>query len=101
VLAHRPEGLQQFHYLFGRFEGKRGENLKGARSRPRFPQVRQMTLVCPYVTKLDTETFRPAGRMVFCPCWEEALQELLPHHVDGTRVAVYPCVPIQMEVAGS
>jgi len=96
LLSHRPEGMQQFHYLFGRFEGRRGAELQGARHRPRFPQIRQMTVVCPYVTQLDRETFRQAEHMVFCTHWDEALRELLPHHGDGTRVAVYPCAPIQM-----
>ena len=101
VLSQRPDGMQQFHYLFGRFESKRVAELQGARHRPRFPQVRQMTVVCPYATKLDRETFRQAERMTFCKRWEEALQELLPHHGDGARVAVYPCAPIQMEIGAN
>lgn len=96
LLSHRPEGMQQFHYLFGRFGGKRGGDLRGARPRPPLPQVRQMTVVCPYATAFDKETFVQANQMVFCKTWDEALRELLPHHGDGTRVAVYPCAPIQM-----
>ena len=98
VVAHRPEGMQQLHFMFGNFGTEDLDELRGARHRPMCPQVRQLTVLCSHPSKVDIDRFVPARETVFCTSWDEVLAQLQPHHGPGTQVAVYPCAPIQMPV---
>ena len=99
VLAHRPEGMQQLRFMFADFGSDGLAELRGARHRPMCPQVRQVTVLCPYPSKVDIDRFVPARETVFCTSWDQVLGQLQPHHGPGTRAAVYACAPIQMPAA--
>ena len=96
LLAYSLLG-QTLHQWVGRFGtdyGGRGYD-PGAQY-ANLERAGRVIVLSPYPSKYDQSQFGPANKVTWCCSWGEALAELAGKRGPGTKVAIYPCAPIQM-----
>ncbi|MDP2954290.1 MAG: nickel-dependent lactate racemase [Chloroflexota bacterium] len=96
LLAYSLLG-QTLHQWVGRFGtdyGGRGYD-PGAQY-TNLGKAGRVIVLSPYPSKYDQSQFGPSNKVTWCCSWGEALAQLAGKRGPGTKVAIYPCAPIQM-----
>ena len=95
LLLHQKDGqsLHQYSSRFGTDYGAR--NYKPGRSNTMLEKVNRVIVIAPILSKYDKSSLGPAGKILWCRTWAEALSELSDDHGAGTKVAVYPYAALQ------
>jgi lactate racemase len=96
IVGWNREGqtVHQFSSRFGTEFGGRGWN-DGAKAKP-LARAARVFILAPFLAQSDRMEWG-ADRVVWCRSWGEVLGHLAERHGQGTKVAVYPYTPLQVE----
>jgi hypothetical protein len=96
IWSYAPDGqtLHQLNDRFGTDFG--GRQFKPGRILKPQEKAARLIFVAPYLSKYERDAVCLPEKFVHCRDWGEALAELVSKNGPGTKVGVYPYVPIQM-----
>ena len=96
IWSYAPDGqtLHQLNDRFGTDFG--GRQFKPGRILKPQEKAARLIFVAPYLSKYERDAVCLPEKFVHCRDWGEALAELVGKNGPGTKVGVYPYVPLQM-----
>jgi lactate racemase len=96
IWSYAPDG-QNLHQLNDRFGTDYGGRLYKAGRLPALQvKAARIIVVAPNLSKAEKDDVGLPEKVIHCRNWGEALAELVVKNGPGTKVGVYPYVPLQM-----